>query len=593
MLSRIAALPRRVPLADADALVEPLTAWLRAPTGTMQLRPIQAAMLAELGEHGGLFAAVRVGGGKTIPAALGATVVGAERPLLILPAGDIRDKIIEYRQLRRHWRIPSEHKLKIISYHKLSRAQRCPRHGDAPCECIRPTYLDEYQPDYIGCDEAQALRYPRRPGGGHGSACARKFAQFAASPAGQRCKYAFFSGTPARQKCLDYFHMLVWALKENAPCPLEPDVQEEWSDLIDDPSSNPNQPGRRLSYSVLVPHLGPVFDRSSARDAYADRLEATPGVIISRDEFDAQPLSVKPLHVEHPPALDVHWTNLRKLWMLPDGWLLADKTIGVWSAAQQLACGFYYTADPWPPDDWVAAYKQWAKFCRAALETETPGLDSELQVKNACRAGTLDSTALEAWEAIAPSFTRHTVAVWLSTHMIEESWAWGVTGERLAAAGTAGGSIIWSSWSAFGKALAERTGWPYYGAGAKDSRTGGRIARADAPVIIASTKSCTTSKNLQVDVGPGGGGYSRNLFVTPPQKSLDWEQRIGRTHRELQRRPVTVDYCVGCLENFVAPIVGVSYAQRAESIERQPQKLLHCDLTTPPADWAVGPAYGE
>jgi hypothetical protein len=74
---------------------------------------------------------------------------------------------------------------------------------------------------------------------------------------------------------------------------------------------------------------------------------------------------------------------------------------------------------------------------------------------------------------------------------------------------------------------------------------------------------------------------------------VDWEQRIGRTHREGASGAVHVDYVCGCLENFVALHVGLGYAQRAEQIERQPQKILNCEYKLPRPEWAVGPAYGE
>jgi hypothetical protein len=522
-----------------------------------------------LAEYGGALLAARVGGGKTLPLALGAVVVGAKRPLIINPAGDVKDKKEEYRILRKHWRIPH---LEIISYNKLSRAQTCPTHGTKPCDCERPTFLDLYQPDYIGGDECQALRYV------DSAACARKFSKYAASAAGQACKYMFATGTMARTGMTDYAHMLVWALKHGAPVPLEPEVQAEWSALID--CGTVDTGSQRLSYEILQPHFAErVWDRDSARDAFGTTLEQTPGVIISRDLFDEQPLSVTPLHWPPPEALEQQWYDLRKLWALPDGWLLSDKAQGVWHSAQQMALGFFYTADPWPPDDWLEAYKQWAKFCRRVLETSDT-LDSELQVKDACRAGLLPSFALNEWEAIAPSFTRNTIPVWLSTHAVEAAGAWG-----------RGGGIVWSSYRAFGLALAERTGWPYYGREGRDA-AGRSINKAIAPTIIASTRSCSTSRNLQIEVGPSGQGYNRNLFTSPPQKAVDWEQRIGRTHRDRQTRPVSVEYAVGCLENFVALHIGIGYAQRSEAIEKQPQKILNCHAVLPRAEWAVGAAFG-
>jgi hypothetical protein len=104
-LARVLNIPRRVWAEDKelDALASALTDWLKTPKGTMALRPIQAKALEELHDFGGLLAPIRVGGGKTLISMLAPVVLGAERPLLLVPA-KLRDKTLrEFAELRRHW----------------------------------------------------------------------------------------------------------------------------------------------------------------------------------------------------------------------------------------------------------------------------------------------------------------------------------------------------------------------------------------------------------------------------------------------------------------------------------------------------------
>lgn len=69
-MSRISDLPRRDwERVATPELVEDLTDYFRTPHGTMRLRSVQAAALAEIAELGGAFLSVAVGGGKCVDAA--------------------------------------------------------------------------------------------------------------------------------------------------------------------------------------------------------------------------------------------------------------------------------------------------------------------------------------------------------------------------------------------------------------------------------------------------------------------------------------------------------------------------------------------
>src|SRR5678816_4636049 len=100
----------------------------------MTLRPIQALALVEAAETGGLFAPIRVGGGKTLLSLLLPVVLGAERPLLLLPAKLIEKTRRAMHALQQHWRIARH--TRLVSYELLGRAQAA-------------ELLDRFEPDLI------------------------------------------------------------------------------------------------------------------------------------------------------------------------------------------------------------------------------------------------------------------------------------------------------------------------------------------------------------------------------------------------------------------------------------------------------------
>jgi len=578
-MSRIAALPRRTPLADADTLVREMTAWLRTPAGTMTLRPIQACTLYEAALQRGVFCSARTSAGKTLAAGLLPRVVGAQRPLLIVPAAltssspKVEGKTErEFRELRAHWQIPLSYR--ITSYQKVSTRPKCRIHGKTPCQCARPDLLEEYRPDWIVCDEAHRLKHVRS------AACARRVARYV--HAHPECGVATFTATPLRAGLLDYAHLLWWSLRSGAPVPDDPDLLEQWAALLDENDGNAFEGFQSLDYSILVPHLGPVYDGPTARKAFRSRLVETPGVIVSQDRFDGVSLTIEPVRLPPRRDLDDAWQRLRELWVSPiDDWLLLDKQLGVAAVAKRIALGFDYYHDPRPPTDWIEARKEWQGFVRRVLEA-SPTYDTMAQVRDACLAGVLPRHAWDRWAGIKDSYEarKHRQTQWLHADAIQLASRWGRDG-----------GIIWVDHIEFGRALAEATGWPYFHEKGCDprGRSIGWVSHQER-TVIASSAACSEGHNLQPH--DGMPGWSRNLFCTPPKTALDWEQRVSRTHRDGQTRDVTVQYIVGCLENFVALPCAVSYALRTEESLGQFQKLLQADRTEPPLEWAQGPAYG-
>lgn len=561
MTNRIANLPRRDWTEKAELIRDDMTSALRTPYGTMRLRPVQAAALYEAFETGGLFANIRVGGGKTIITALLPQIMGAERPLLLVPASLIRKTRDEFRELRKHWQIINT--LRVESYTKLG----VTRHAEL---------LWDYRPDLIIADEAHKLKHVRK------SACARRVARYISEF--PETKMAALSGTLTKGSIKDYAHILDWCLRDFAPIPRTIEGQDKWASCLDPKVEKRGNPGD-LRESLGDRVLQGVKE---ARQAYRDRLIQTPGVIVSIDSFEGAGLTIQPKVVETPEKMEEHFANLRTLWMAPDEWLLADSRFEVWAVARQLALGFYYKHEPRPPRPWFNARKNWCSFVRHVL-SYSEHYDSQLQVFQACEAGTLNPLywvderqehvdVFAEWLEIKDTFIPNTVPVWLSDHAVKAAQEWGTNqGGR--------GGIVWVEHQAFARKLAERTGWPYFGAKGRDDQTGRYIEQTKpGETIIASVAANMTGRNLQK--------HSRNLIVSPLNSGVGWEQKLGRTHREGQLKDVvTVDYFVACYENLTCLENAIAECSYAFHTTGQPQKLLLADLIKPPRELYLADGY--
>ena len=127
----------------------------------------------------------------------------------------------------------------------------------------------------------------------------------------------------------------------------------------------------------------------------------------------------------------------------------------------------------------------------------------------------------ERWAAAEGTCKPESEAVWLTDELVKEAALWTVNNV----------GIAWVEFPEFGARVAKLAGKKYYGAGEQ----GSEISFCDGRTsIVASVKAHGTGKNLQM--------FSANLFTSPPTNGVDWEQTIGRTHRQGQMSDtVTVD----------------------------------------------------
>jgi hypothetical protein len=554
-LTRFTALPRREFQKVAEKLIDPMTAWLKTPHGTMRLNSFQAGFLAEIIGCRGGYGLGRVGVGKTLVCALAPTVLGARRPLLLVPgkhltSGKTQREINGYRQ---HFHIIPNGHLRIESYEQIS---------------TTPEMLDNFKADCLILDECHRVKaIDGGLRGGSGSARARRVDRWIC--ANPQVPIVCLTGTGVRSSFLDYSHQLVWTLRNRAPVPLTRDQQRDWALCLDEPVKRNDYD--YPNYDAFSRAIGcRVRTLDEARDVFQHLLRNVYGVAISSDRFNGD-LELSGVYRAFAGS-EGAFTRLRSLWEMPDGWCLADKAMGVWNAAQQLALGFFYEPRPRPPESFVKARRDWAKFCRQTLEG-TNEIDTETQVRDLCLVGILPADKWQNWHYEKSNFQCELEPRWLHYEALQWIFDWGrkATPER--------GSIVWVSHRAVGEKLSELTGWPFFkNQGMTATKRAIDMAdpkRKNETVIIASRYSCGDGFNLQ--------RYNRNLFVTPSKSGLDWEQEIGRTHRDGQTRPVTVDCLISCLETADALPSALGYARYYEQTVGLPQKLLQAHLNLPPS----------
>jgi hypothetical protein len=523
-VSRISDLRWRDWTADSDSAVSELTAALKTPNGEQFLRPIQAVAIREAIQCGGLVLNARVGAGKTLVAALLATIYADKRPLLVEPGGFDGKSSLELAAYRKHWEL--SHTIQRVSYSDIA--------NDVDENLFRI-----YQPSVLICDEVDKLRRVGPSGAGTAN---RVAAYMAAHP---QTAFMGMSGTLFKTGLKDFGHIVNWALKAGAPVPRLPGEIDAWHRGLK---------GDQGMWPKMREGLGVSAD-ADVRAAFRDRFFHTPGVIISVDQFNGVPLTLETV------AFDAGTGDLlRRLYdtgETPDGLdaLEGDKddseaSTGTWAQQRRLALGFYHRPDPAPPMAWARARKTYFKLVRRTLALGE--LHTELQVRR--WAEEIQHPAWLAWKAIEPTFTPRFVPVWLNTKALEFCRRWG-----------AKGGIVWCDHRAFAQRLAAETGWRLFGPGGVDA-SGLPIEACTDRTIIASRQANSTGRNLQ--------RWHRGLITAMPGNGRDAEQLFGRQHREGQTNPVEISILFGCRAhaNDLRTVLTLS-EEEAEEMGRQNKVL--------------------
>jgi hypothetical protein len=535
---RIENLPRRIweRALDLSELTRLLTESLRAPEGAepcgpecrcpRELRPIQAAAIRDLHDVKGALVPAGVGKGKTLISLLAPVVLEAKRPLLLVPAA-LRDQTLRKAipMMKRHfWRLHPN--LRIHSYTEVSLESKA-------------DLLEEIKPDLIICDEVHELK--RRE-----SARTRRVARY--MQANPYTMFCGLSGSITQRSLKDYWHLLMWALKPDlAPLPAQWPELCEWADALD--LDVPEE--KRVAAGSLVRLTKPG---ESVRAAYRRRFTETPGVVATSDNELACSLLITRGGAQPTKPVQKMINALRDNWEDPNGDPMMEAK-DIWRVVRQLALGFWMRWEPAAPPEWLFARQGWGRYVRETLRHNRRGLDSPLQVWNECAAMPKPPEEFLIWREVKDSFEPNPIAEW-----IDKSFAVNAAADWLKSAG----GICWTEHVAFGRAVAERAGVPYFGAGDD------HIVDASGP-IVASVQAHGQGKNLQ--------HWNRNLVVAPSPNGKTWEQLLGRTHREGQLADeVTCEVWLHVSELFDAFRQAIANARWIEETIGQRQKLCYADF---------------
>jgi hypothetical protein len=512
-VDRVIALPRREEV--TEELIDLLSAHLLRPGGVGRLRPGQASALRELYQCGGLFAPMPCGSGKTLVTLLAATLLGSQRPVLLVPAS-LREKTRrEFATYRANWRVRLP---KIVSYQELGQIKNEDR-------------LARLAPDLLMADEAHMIR--RLSAG-----VTRRVRRYIeANPA---TVFAPLSGTLITDSIMDYHHLSTDALGDKAPVPMRPVDAERWARALDRDVST----GKRLGLGALDTIPG----------GFHQHMRETAGVVHVAGSDCPAALEISTWRPKIPTALERTIQSVQEANMRPDGELLNE-----WEAPtclSQLALGFYYVWDPLPPEWWILPRRAWWAYARAVLDDQLPGFDTEGQIVQALDAGgppppyAEDGRArLAAWRAVKDDFEPNTVPVWLDRSIIQQA------ADHIDPTGW----LVWTRFRAAGEELA-RIGVPYYGGGTNPEPLAGQSC-------AVSIDAHATGKNLQA--------WHASLILTPSPRSNPNEQLISRTHRAGQAADVvTVEY-IHAIEYHERSIDrAVAQARAIGKASGFPQKLV-------------------
>jgi hypothetical protein len=537
---RVRDLPRRqLDVAVAADYARELTALFRLPGSTHpDLKAWQGFALVETFEQRGAFLALPVGEGKTAITYLLPLVLGAKRPLLIVPGAGLRDKTHhEFGKLRRDWREPATMPV-VKAWQELT--------TDAAS-----AYFEALCPDLIMIDEGDEGANP------DSSWCRRIDRHVQAHP---DTVVVILTGTPGRKSIMDYWHLLGWALRGRAPIPMVRAEASTWALALD-----LGKPGYERRWKP-----GPLgSDLDAAREWYQTRLAETPGVVIVDGDSCDAPLTVRVRIAREDPRLDTEFAAFfkgdpatgRNALETPDGIPVSDP-LSRWRIEGQLSCGLFLRWNPRPPEPWREARKSVAKFVRDRI-AQSAGwvrpLDTELQVTNKYR----EHPVVARWLAIRDTFRPNTEAVWVSDSVLHSVVDW------LRELDEPG--IVWTGCVEFAIALAQLTGLSYYGAQGKDQHDRALHVADPTRHLIASWYACKRGYNLQP--------WTRQLFVMPPPSAKWLEQAIGRSHRRGQERPVIVDWLATSGATLDLLDTVEEEAAFAQETIGMTQKILRADVT--------------
>jgi len=457
------------------------------------LFPVQRLALSVLRERGRLFGCIGVGHGKSAITYLAQRVTGTRRPLVVSPASMVG-------ALRHEWAVHCTPYYggtppPVVSYEFVSH----PNHQ---------SWVEDYAPDLVMCDEGHALR--NRRGAGAGRLLDWMFRPGVLS--------GILSGTLLGASLADYFHLLDAVLGDESPVPRHYLERTALADVC----------GARTEYTDQEAALVEPFTsywcdlepgaslRDRTRNAWRRRLETLPGIVVTTETSCDATLVLERVPFDLPPNVVTAMQEVEDYLERPDGSELSSLTQSV-PTQRQLALGFYY-AYPNPPDpEWSVARTEYQREIRRALGHRRWG-DSPYHVLRSAPEGSPVRLAYARWTQAELNYPRgERYTVWYSEHLFDALEKWLDAHPR--------GCLWFLHTEAIADALRER---------GYDVWDHGRPQPTEWVPRAAFSRAYAKGSNLQA--------WTEALVLEFPAGGRTAEQLLGRHHRQGQDADV-VTFC--------------------------------------------------
>ena len=517
--------------------------YFKTAYGSMVLRPIQNEMLWQASLAKGLLGLIGVGEGKTLASFLMPHVLNAKRPLLLIPASMRSQAQADWITYGEHFKLPIH--MEMRSYEEIS---------------TQPGLLRALKPDLIIADEVHKLKNPN-------SARTRRVSKhfkWCAKAKETLPMFVGMSGSITSTSIKDFWHLSLWALKESCPLPLKWNYMNAWALTLDK--------GKTLSRKDLST-IAPImvkFGEIDPRLGFQKNLLSAQGVVISNKTPPPCSLQISSYILKVDSKTKSHIRQANETWQTPQQEEL-DSALSLVRLRRQLICGFFYYWD-WPnkPDtEWLEARSAWGKACRLYCAKAVEGLDTPALLQQGILKFLRQELDIKfpkeliliyiAWARQKEKPLPPVAVTWFSQYFLQGIIEW--------AKAQTDPPLIWYEHLALAQALHQITGWPVYGAGKKADE---ELIGVTAPhIAMISIRSHSQGKNLQV--------WGNHFVAHTLSDGARWEQLLGRSHRQGQRR-ATVSVTVPNFSEFSGALAsaqqGARYIEEATGLN---QRLLRAD----------------
>ena len=483
-------------------------------TENFKLKEAQYKSLAPISYFRRGFFSCGVGHGKTLISLLSPLVARAHRAILLVPSSLIPQlveiEIPKYEKefdLHFDWcsiagksqhqrrALMNTHRITIVPYSLLSSEDTY-------------TLLEESKVDMIIADECQYLK-------NKDAARTKRLLKYLDR---NHPSFVCMSGTVIKTDLRDYWHLISRCLGKLSPLPFD------WHSIVDmqDTISPDYEYEKKISpfFSRMFPEIanGQFVSVEGARKKVKDLFDWSPGTVRTENQSVDCSMEINVIDIPVCDEVEELLNKVEKTWETPYGDPI-EEAIQQAAILSQISSGFYYRLY-WPENtskeilkefekqnDLKRSIRKFIKYHRGTIDT--PGL----VMKNLEKRDRLVSQLQLEYDRIndwdLPDRLRETVDI--SQYRTDLAKNWAKKNKK---------GIIWYKWDASGPHL-------------KKAIPSATFCPADCPIeniqqdgILICSFAHKEGKNMQ--------HHNKNLLFNFPLNAADFEQLMGRTHRQGQ-----------------------------------------------------------